>query len=343
MAKRKQRNIPATVPQIIDRIVELYKRRVSWHKAQKSLILQAKAICRRLCDNNKDAADLLYAKIEKMPSDHLLTIAMEAEAFDEGNNGESEESLLYDAIIETRPIMISIATHETYRTDVEKELAVLAQHLPIAKFVEEVNGFSWLSLAALIGSCGDFYRYSTVYKLWKRMGLAVMSDGRQRKMADAQKAKEHGYAPPRRSEAWKIGTSVLRAQTARMGKDEDGKKTEEVAREAGPWRLVYDARKAYEAEKNENGDYADQAARRLREANFGENTEAFKAYSRGRLSKAHLHARAQRYMEKRLIKALYLEWKKVMPLPEELAKFQINREPHPDQVAAERREAEAAA
>jgi hypothetical protein len=61
---------------------------------------------------------------------------------------------------------------------------------------------------------------------------------------------------------------------------------------------IYKERKALETMKNENGDYADQAAKLLSEKNYDPNTETYKFLSQGKLSPAHINRRAQRYATK---------------------------------------------
>lgn len=56
----------------------------------------------------------------------------------------------------------------------------------------------------------------------------------------------------------------------------------------------YQQKKAEYTERNENGDYAEQAAQILEEFNYGKTTDAYKAYSQGKLPPAHIHARAKR-------------------------------------------------
>lgn len=61
---------------------------------------------------------------------------------------------------------------------------------------------------------------------------------------------------------------------------------------------VYAGRKDLEVEKNENGDYAEQAARILTEKNWREDTKAREFYEKGMLPPGHIHARAKRYAAK---------------------------------------------
>lgn len=57
-------------------------------------------------------------------------------------------------------------------------------------------------------------------------------------------------------------------------------------------------RKALELQRNEAGMFADQAAATLAAKRIGKNTEAYKAYSQGKLPRARIQARASRYAVK---------------------------------------------
>ena len=70
---------------------------------------------------------------------------------------------------------------------------------------------------------------------------------------------------------------------------------------------LYAERKAYETAKNENGDYAAQAARELQNKNYGKTTDAYAAYSQGKLPKAHINARAKRWTVKLFLSHVYEE------------------------------------
>lgn len=61
---------------------------------------------------------------------------------------------------------------------------------------------------------------------------------------------------------------------------------------------LYVKRKAYEIERNERGENAETAARILAEKRIGRATEAYAAYSQGKLPPAQLHARARRWVVK---------------------------------------------
>lgn len=80
---------------------------------------------------------------------------------------------------------------------------------------------------------------------------------------------------------------------------------------------LYRQRKAYETIKNENLEYADQAAKILQEKNIGKSTDAYKAYSKGKLPKAHIQARAKRATVKiflsHVFDAMYYEKYRIDP------------------------------
>jgi hypothetical protein len=67
---------------------------------------------------------------------------------------------------------------------------------------------------------------------------------------------------------------------------------------------VYKDRKAYEITRNERGDLAAQAAVSLKRLKRSDS-DAFKAYSAGRLPPAHVHARATRYAVKMFLSHLH--------------------------------------
>lgn len=310
MGKREQNYSHLSQSDVLDLIIERYRRRTAWHRAEQSLIRQGWAICRRLCDGDKDAATKLYDKVAAMKPDQV------SDALTGITMGLEEDVVA--AIFEVHPLVTARRLIERLREEAEAEYEIMAKKLPIARWIEapEQKGVSYGSLAAILGSAGNLHKYVTVQRLWKRMGLAVMPNGRQRQMRDAQLALEHGYSPVRRSVMWNVGTSLLRTQSERHDKEAE-KETGEIVitRAAGPWRELYDQRKAYETAKNENGDYAEQAAMRLREANFAKTTSAYKAYSAGKLPPMHLHARAQRYVEKRFLRELWQEWRRTMEKP----------------------------
>lgn len=237
---------------LISSIRETHRERQDFHRAEKSLTLQIKARCRRLCGGDKKEAGTLY--------DAML--------------GKGEHNLSKHALVANGPFLESRAILEGVRKAAEKQLNKLSKELAVAAFVEATPGMGYGSLGAIVGECGDLSNYANPAKFWKRMGLAVMPDGkRQRRVAGAE-ALDHGYSPSRRSVMWNVGQSVFKAQSARIDKD-----TGEVLREAGPYRILYDKRKAYELERNPD------------------------------IKPIIAHNRSTRYLEKRLLRELWRAWR----------------------------------
>lgn len=228
---------------LIANILETWRQRQDMVRAQNRLILQAKAICRRFCDGDKTEAGRLYNAIVK-GGDHPATAS---------------------AGIAVLALLSAMAPLETTRKSYERHLTKQGKQLPIAHMAETIRGVSTQTLAVIAAECGDLSAYQKgVAGVWKRAGLAVIDGERQRKVA-GDAALDHGYSPSRRSVFWNIADAMLKAQ----GKDDT----------AGPYRLIYDQRKAYELPRVE--------------------------------TLGHAHNRAMRHMTKRLLKDLWREWCRV--------------------------------
>lgn len=195
-------NIAGLAP-LIDELREQWRQRQAWHRAEKSLTLQAKALCRRLVAGDKKAAETLY----------------------KAALGKGEHPLSDQAFAAIMPLIEGRGAIERSRKAVEKRLQKLAKELPI----KPVRGVGLLSIAALVGEAGAFTNYSTVAKLWKRMGLAVMGDGKRQRKIAGDAAIEHGYNPARRSVVWTIGDCIIKV--------------------GGPLKELYNDRKLYEADR----------------------------------------------------------------------------------------------
>lgn len=201
-----------------------------------------------------------------------------------------------------------------------KEMEALAAQLPVwAAFAEAVPGIGQKSLAIIVGEAGALWPvvrddegriisgYPKKGHLWKRMGLALVDGVRQGGLPkNAPKADwiEHGYNRARRSRIWTIGDSLIKAQ--------------------GPYREVYLTRLAQEH------------AKALDEGLTPASTDAATVESWtkrdlppiAKITKSqfdptlhrtagHMANRAQRYMEKRLLRDLWQEWRRpLLGLPD---------------------------
>lgn len=210
---------------LIGEIANIWRLRQDMVRAQAKLTLQTKAIMRRLCGGDKVEAGKLYKAVTKGEDHPLLAPAFGA-----------VESFL-DAgqpLVKRRAIF-------------EKELAKRGKAMPIAYTADLIKGVNHMTLAAIVGECGDLSAYRSVFAVWKRAGLAVIDGKRQRRVA-GEAAFQHGYSPERRSVFYNVAEALFKAQ----GKDEN----------AGPYRRFYDARKAIELERVETAGHAHNRALR---------------------------------------------------------------------------------
>lgn len=267
---------------VIAQIVERWRVRQDMLRARQRLELQAQAICRRSCGGDKVAGAKLWAEVKKNP-EHPMRV------------------WLTSFIMAMEPI-------DAAKAGVEKVLAKLSRKLPVHGWAKGVPGLGEVSLSAIVGECATGPgEYKSVSALWKRMGLAVINGGRQRKVSGAD-ALDHGYNAERRSLMWNIGGCLIKAQI-RSTKGEDGKKIEGSEFAIGQLGQVYLDRKAYMRAKNEAGEYAERAAgivakdKKLGKAPNKENLA-------GHLTPIHIHNDSQRYMEKRLLRTLWQEWRR---------------------------------
>lgn len=86
----------------------------------------------------------------------------------------------------------------------------------------------------------------------------------------------------------------------------------------------YKQRKEWEIDQNEAGLRKEDAAKKLAKFNIGKSTDAYAAYSQGKLPPAHIHARARRYAVKMFLShyhhaAYVLHYGKEPPVPYILA------------------------
>ena len=256
---------------LIATIVETWRQRVDLHRAEKSLTLQIKAKCRRVLEGDKTEADTLYKSMM---------------------NGQSHEHAMTMAMV-CQPFLDARGMIEASRKATEKQLEKMAKDLHVWPWVESVKGFGAMSLASVIGEAGDLSRFNTVSKLWKRMGLAVINGGRQRLVSGAA-AIEHGYNPARRSVVWNIGECLIKQQ--------------------GDYRALYLERMAREVSKchDEGLLHATTTAATVTSwVNRGlpEPVKVSKIDEAHHRSCGHIHNRAKRYVEKRLMRELWKAWR----------------------------------
>jgi hypothetical protein len=165
------------------------------------------------------------------------------------------------------------------------KLEYVAKKLPVWEtWAKDVKGFGARSLGCIVGEAGDLNNYPDHSKLWKRMGLAVMDGVRQGGLPkDANKEDwiAHGYNAMRRSHIFVIGECLVKA--------------------SGEYREIYLTRKEYERERAAASGIVVLPAARIP-----------KNDREGYMSDGHIHKRAQRYMEKRLLRDLWKAWRRAV-------------------------------
>jgi hypothetical protein len=124
--------------------------------------------------------------------------------------------------------MQGIEAFQGVMSSVEKEQVKMARQLPVAKWVEDPKqrGFGMLSLATIVGECGDLSNYSGPAKVWRRMGLFAYTKDGETLMGSTWKSRaggkrgtklsseeweDFGYSPRRRSIAFLIGENIVKS------------------------------------------------------------------------------------------------------------------------------------
>lgn len=194
---------------LVARISALWRQRMGSVRAVTRLVLQTKAMCRGACGGDKDEAGKLYKAI-LCKGEHPLADEMRATT-----------AFLFEMM---KP-------GELARAALEKQLAKDAKLAPIWPWAEKVWGIGPMTVAMIIGECGDLSQYRTVSAVWKRAGLAVIDGQRQRRVTDPELALVHGYSPARRSHFYNVSSAILRAGEAPEG--------------TLGYRPVYESRKLY--------------------------------------------------------------------------------------------------
>lgn len=199
-------------------------------------------------------------------------------------------------------LMVAEETLRQGRLKREKELEKLAKRLPVHDWWTSIRGCGPLGLVAVVAEAGDLSNYDTWGRVWKRLGLAVDGGHAQR----LEKGGNAGYNPERRSAIWTISDAMLRSQV-RAGRDAEGVKDDSPSVALGEYGQVYIDRKAREVARNEAGEFASQAADRLKR--WGATKAEARYWRQGRLAPGHIDKRARRYAEKCLIRDLWQAWR----------------------------------
>lgn len=162
---------------------------------------------------------------------------------------------------------------ETLEGDIKRALDAYSSSSVVGRWSKSICGIGPVISAGLLAHI-DIEQAPTVGHIWRFAGLDPTSHW--------EKKTKRPWNASLKVLCWKIGQSFMKFQN--NPNDFYGK--------------MYVERKAYEVANNESGSLADQAAAALGAKRIGKDTEAYKAYSVGKLPPAHIDARARRWVSK---------------------------------------------
>ena len=169
---------------------------------------------------------------------------------------------------------------------VKRALDAYSASHPVGSRMRTVVGVGPVISAGLLAHI-DITRAPTAGAIWRYAGLDPTSEWK--------KGQKRPHNASLKTLCWKLGESFVKVcnhKDAVYGK-------------------LYQERKEVELAKNEAGAFADQAAAKLEKFNIGKTTDAYKAYSVGKLPPAHIHARAKRVAVKMFLSHLHQVWHEV--------------------------------
>tara|TARA_R100001244_G_scaffold35137_1_gene32285 strand:+ start:283 stop:1155 length:873 start_codon:yes stop_codon:yes gene_type:complete len=169
---------------------------------------------------------------------------------------------------------------------VKRTLGAYSANHPVGKRMRTVVGVGPVISAGLLAHI-DITRAPTAGAIWRYAGLDPTSEWK--------KGEKRPHNASLKTLCWKLGESFVKVcnhKDAVYGK-------------------LYQERKEVELAKNEAGMFADQAAAKLEKFKIGKTTDAYKAYSIGKLPPAHIHARAKRVAVKMFLSHLHQVWYEV--------------------------------
>lgn len=264
---------PEPIAEIVAEIVSLHRLRQGMIKAQTKLKLQGMASIRFMTQTDDDfASDEAKEKARKRADDLYRQVV---------------DDPAHPMHANVAPYLQAMGPLDAQRALYEKELVKAAKRLPVYEWVKSVKGFGDISFASIVGECGDIGTYKSVSAVWKRLGLAVVGGKRQGAPGLGATAEDwiaHGYNRQRRSISYVAREHVIGGMgkwRPAMGGD---------LADATYYQRVYAERARYEAEKLG-----------LPVTESAKGKESYKK---------HVSMRAHRYVEKRLLKHLYIEWRR---------------------------------
>lgn len=162
---------------------------------------------------------------------------------------------------------------QSLEKQIARALDAYSASTPLGVWARSVDGIGPIIAAGLMAHI-DITKAPTAGHIWRFAGLDPTSEWK--------KGERRPWNADLKTLCWKIGESFVKVS----GKD------------SAFYGRIYRERKQYETERNERGEYSEQAEEKLKKYKIGKDTEAYKHYIAGRLPPAHIHARAKRYAVK---------------------------------------------
>jgi hypothetical protein len=160
-----------------------------------------------------------------------------------GTGGGEHANEIQLAVPVVQATLQSSEAFDRYLGIIEREMEKLAKTLPVYAWVKEQRGLGALSLAAIVGECGNIGTYSGPAALQSRMGMAPIQHNGTTKMPSSWRSggglpaevwAEAGYSPRRRSIMYVIGECLVKLN------------------QEGEFRKRYDEAKAKAKERHED-------------------------------------------------------------------------------------------
>ena len=162
---------------------------------------------------------------------------------------------------------------EKVENRIKKGLDYYTDDNPMGKWAKDVVGIGPVISAGLLAHI-DLTKCSTVGSIWRFAGYDPTSKW--------NKGEKRPFNAALKTLCWKIGESFVKVS----------------GNPKAMYGSLYLQRKAIEQQKNDNGEFKEQAGQKLKDFKIGKDTDAYKSYSIGKLPPAHIHARAKRWAVK---------------------------------------------
>jgi len=270
------------VERLVDEIRVACRAREDFHRAEKRLTLQAKALARRAAHGvrceGRECRRILCAEDKK-------DAALYEKAIDESKAPAFDHPRVASFVVVAAPILEARDGLMARRLEQERALKSMVRELPVwSEWAKDVPGLGELGVGLIVGEAGDLRRYASPSRLWKRMGLAVsggvIQRNLRRKGMSEEEARRVAYSTRRRAVIHVVGVAIEKMRDA-------------------PLKRLYLERKQYERERAvRNG------------IKTGPEASLTAAKRRGEpcLSDGRIRFRALRYIEKRVLRDLWVAW-----------------------------------